>query len=238
MATPTFFVTDDNPRHPASIIGYLAEKDNLNERLIFHWNPTSFKFKKSTQWDSLATKNYFIESLTFAGSKGIECTFELFLNEWDQHRAVQRSVEASIGWLVNRMGPVQKGVPRGNNWLDAAARAVQNHANQTADPPVLVMVGLRNIFTCVLTDLEVTSSIQRPNVVGFKAQARAVRQAQLRGSGTVNAARIAIQALNRTAGGGTQPFNRNYASREAPKPGDLVRASVQVTLKEFVPAQI
>lgn len=249
MATPSFFVTDGNPRHPAQIIGYLAEKDNLNERFIFHWNPTSFRFKKTTEWTSLATKNYFIESLTFYGSKGLECTFELFLNEWDQHRAIQRPVEGAIGWLINRMGPVQKGAPRGNNWLDAAARAVQNHANQTADPPVLVFVGLRDVFTCVLTDVDITSAIQRPNVTprsGSKTSGPGQRIAGQDRTATAQALekaattgyKIQQAALRRTAGGGTQPFNRNYAARMSPKPGDIVRATVQVTLKEFVPAQI
>lgn len=234
MATPTFFVVDGNPRHPAQVIGYLAEKNSLNQRLIFHWNPTSFKFKKTAEYDSIGTNNFYIESLTPKLSKAIECTFELFLNEWDQPRAIQQSVEASIGWLVQRMGPSR--TPRGTNWLDAASRAVQAGGGSPVPAPVLVLVGLRDVFTCVLTDLEITSTIQRPNVPSRNAQTSTTNQALLATATTGQ--KIKAAALARTAGGGTAPFNTNYALRTTPKPGDLVRATLQVTLKEWVPSPI
>ncbi len=247
--TPTtFYVTDGNPLHPAMVIGYFYTAQiqdnggiipNQNDRLFFHWNPTSYTFKKSTEYDPIPTKGFFIESLQFKQSNAIVCSFELFLNEWDQQRQIQMSCEASIGWLISRMMPAPSSSPnvpgqRGSNWLNLASSLVARGTDQLDRVPVLILMGLRDPFTCVLTDVEIVSAIQRPNTVPRPTQKSAVTQALTKAAATGSA--IQQAALQRTAGSGTQPFNRKYFQATAPKPGDIVRATVKVTLKEWVPS--
>lgn len=248
MATPqNFFTTDGNPLRPAMVVGYFAEKDDLNERLLFHFNPTTYRFKKSATWDSDLTHNDFVESIYFKWSKAMEITFTLFLNELDQPRQIQRSVEASIGWLMNRMGPTEKGKKPGGNWLDVAARAAQNGAKQTEAPGALVLVGLRDIFTCVITDVEVRSIFQRPNALPGPASARARKGVQSLNADRANAnftPRFNAQTAAAIARGqNLQPFpfrkgEGGFVGESVKKPGDIIRAEVDVTLKEFIPSPV
>lgn len=241
MVTPqNFFTSNGNPLRPAMVLGYFCEKNDLNERLLFHFNPTSYTFKKSATWDSDLTHNDFVESIYFKWSKAMEVTFTLFLNELDQPRQIQRSVEASIGWLMNRMAPTEKGKKPSGNWLDIAARAAQNGSKQTEAPGALLLVGLRDIFTCVVTDVTVRSIFQRPNSLPTSAVSPKV----LKGVQTLNADRAtttftprfdATMAASIARGQNLQPFpfrkgEGGFVGESVKKPGDIIRAEVDVTL--------
>jgi hypothetical protein len=248
MPTPqNFFTTDGNPFHPPMVLGYLCEKDDLNERLLFHFNPTSYKFKKSATYDTDLTHNDFVESLYFKYSKALEVTFELFLNEIDQPRRIQRSVEDSIGWLMNRMGPTEKNKKPRGNWLDVAARAAQNGAKQTEPPPALLLVGLRDPFQCVITDVEVESILQRPNALPRSNSSKirkAVAAFNADSSTSAFTARFDPEVAAAMARGARLqpfPFRRGEGGFLGPslkKPGDITRAKVNVTLKEFIPSPV
>lgn len=248
MATPsTFYTRDGNPFHPAMVLAYLCEQDDLNDRLLFHFNPTTYKFTKESTYESDLTHNDFVESLNHKTSKGLEVNFELFLNELDAPRKIQRSVEDSIGWLINRMGPTEKGKKPSGSWLDTAARSAANGARQTSPAPVLILVGLRNIFTCVLTKVEVTSQVQRPNTLPSTNSASTTKAVQSQNADlatpTFTPLFNASTAAALARGQSLQPFPfRNgeggFLGPSQKKPGDIIRATVNVSLKEFVPSPV
>lgn len=248
MATPsTFYTRDGNPFHPAMVVAYLCEQDDLNNRLLFHFNPTSYTFSKEATYESDLTHNDFVESLNHKTSKALEVNFELFLNELDAPRKIQRSVEDSIGWMMNRMSPTEKGAPRPSGWLDTASRAAANGSKQTSPAPVLILVGLRNIFTCVLTKVEVKSIAQRPNTLPSTNSASTTRAVQSQNADlatpTFNPSFSASTAAALARGQNLQPFPfRNgeggFLGPSQKKPGDIIRATVNVSLKEFVPSPV
>jgi hypothetical protein len=240
--------------HPAQVRGSLYERDNIDQTLTFHYNPTEMTFEKEADYVEESTRNDYIQTLTLQKVHGLVVKFDLFLDEWDPVRVIDRSVESSLGWLFNRMGPAAKdeaasdgtiagGNGRSGSWLDFAQRmASRESGTDTVGSPVLVLGGMRTPFTCLLTKCSAKALLRRPNVVPavspLLGSQQQMIQAQIRATTVRGPWGVPLQAQSTSSFQNAQDkiSEKAVSAYLDPKPGDIVRAVVSVTLREFVGA--
>jgi hypothetical protein len=216
----------DAPRRPA-IRANLVERDNEDEFLEFHWNPTSYKIKKSSSWKENAVQKGH-PTLEWTGVGLTEVTFEALFNNIAQPHAIQRSVEGSLQWLFDRLRPRSKEDAAKRQGRAGRVLPWMNLRDPKASqaPPVLVLFGVSRPFTCVLANVDVTTVFQGQNPYGSSP----VR------SNPVNP--LSGGTSSRTYG---LPSNADALQNPLGDPLNLAneldaisRATVNITLKEYV----
>lgn len=196
----------------------LVEYENPEEYLEFHWDPSSYDLSKSAKWTSSAVEGG-TDTLAYSGTDAMVVSCELLFDEVDVRHSIQRSVEDSIAWLVNRTRPrsaelVGRSGPTsrpGEPWLNL------RDPQAPAAPPVLVLFGLRDGFICVLERVKVTTVFQAPPALrpaqldsAFSATERDV--ASVFPSGAIRRARVQVSL-------------REYANVPEAGPADKSRGS-------------
>jgi hypothetical protein len=139
----------------------LVERDNGNELLEFHWNPSSYKIGKKAAWTDKAVPGGH-PTLEYKGVSLTKISFELLLNNVGNHHTIDRSVEDSLQWLFDRLRPRTKEdvdrkpglAPRNLPWL-----GIRN-LSAKAIPPILVLFGVSKPFVCVLESVDVVTIFQ------------------------------------------------------------------------------
>ncbi len=150
----------DPPLRP-TIRGNLVERDNDDEFLEFHWNPSSYQIGKSATWSEKSVQGGH-PTLEYSGVSLTKVSFELLLNNIGQPHKNHRDVESSLQWLFDRLRPRSKedadrekgSANRSLPWLNLRDVEAANA------PPILVLFGVSRPFTCVLESVEVTTIFQ------------------------------------------------------------------------------
>lgn len=205
----------------------LVELDNPAELLEFHWDPTSYDISKEANWDSKQPKGG-TEIFNYGGCSATVINFSMFLNDIGQPHKTQRSVEDSIEWLFSRLRPRDEALVESRNrtlnltpnrrWLS------QRDPTAGAIPPILVLFGLRDGFECVLTGCRVRTIFQAPPFLGGDTRPDRASQAVL------PAFRIPLRTPT------AQDFERVAAGIRAQGGKAILRATIAITLKEYVKA--
>ena len=150
----------------------LITRDNLNDQLVFHYNPTTWSDSKSTEWSSDD------DALQFDGVGVREVSMELFFddttlnsNNFEQGGGYVQPNKGTHGDLAaqskrassagSRFGPFHRSAPSLNpgtragvhgqvsttssiGWLRSHSRTDEN--NYPESPPILIFSGLRHKF--------------------------------------------------------------------------------------------
>lgn len=211
----------------------LVERENPEELLEFHWDPTSYNIGKEANWDFKApTAGTAIAEYTGCGPTIV--SFDMFLNDIGQPHKTQRSVEDSIEWLWNRLRPrseeavKRRGFDRTRNrrWIS------QHDPTAPKRPPILVLFGLRDGFECVMTSCRLRTIFQAPPLGGEFGLVfgNATNQTGVNRE-------LGFNLGIRGDGGGAFP-DRASAAEHARSVGGkaITRATIAITLKEFVNA--
>ena len=188
----------------------LVERDNQDEFLEFHWNPSSYKISKSAGWGEKRSGTA-TPTLEWQGPGLTQVSFDLLLNDVWQHedRPNRKTTEESLEWLFDRLrnrtiasaGRATPAPPRRVSWLNV------RNLSATAEPPVMVLFGLARPFECRLASVNINTVFQ-----GRSPQRT-----------TVNPNDTSIGAL------------RTLESRSSPA-SVITRANVSITLKEYFKA--
>lgn len=198
---PPFVSLPGRPKGKAS----LMERDNPEQILEFHWDPTTYTIKKSAKYGSKTPKKG-TEILTFEGDAATVISFNLFLDDVDQTHKRQRSVEQSLSWLFFRLRsvhPDDRTLPARAAVLPWMGRRIWGAGSE--DPPILVLFGLSYAFQCVLTSASVKTIFQSPpytlEEIGFDAEdqrvlgvtASGTEGIRRKGSGLITRAEVSIE---------------------------------------------
>lgn len=160
--------------HPRQTKMRLQERDKPASFLLVHFNPSEWTDNKEVEYEDVEVSGRATQTAQFTIGKPREIQLTLFVNEWGQNHRLQMGVEETIAWLR------EKQVPRATGDNDPA-------------PPIMQLVW-REVFTCVITAVNVTRQAMRP----------------------------ASAAVGTGPGGAPR------------KEFDAIRASVEVSLREFI----
>ena len=199
----------------------LIERDNPDEFLEFHWDPTSYNISKTGKWNSEGVEGG-TDIFNWSGSSPTAITFDAFFDEVDIRHKHQRTVEDSMAWLFNRLRSRDKkfAAPRFGRY----SRRLEKWLNvrdpeSRAPPPIMVFFGLRDGFECVLLSARIKTVFQAPPFPFDAAEQAAEIARTFPGD-----SRIATLQRNFELAGIT---SRGYALR---------RTVVSIELKEYVNA--
>ena len=195
---------------------HLVERDNPEEFLEFHWDPTTYSINKIANWSTGgSTKG--TETFGYGGTSAMVLSFDLFLNDVAQPHKTQRSVEGSLEWLFNHLRSwdekilARKGKRRvTKKWLNIRDPAA------AGDPPILVLFGLSHGFECIMTKVSVRTIFQASPAVVTRARFQ---------SGPVSSRAVKTASSPRTT-------SEQYLKRKTS--GAITRATVGIELKEYV----
>jgi len=140
----------------------LVERDNPEEYLEFHWDPTTIDISKSARWSSgPVTGGTDIQEWNGTGLTNV--SFEMFLNDIANPHETQRTVEESLEWLYNRLRSRDKQLKTAQGRQPQVGRWLSVHdAKAGIAPPILVFFGLSHGFECTLTRASTKTQFQRP----------------------------------------------------------------------------
>jgi hypothetical protein len=199
--------------HGLTTKGRFIEFDNPSEQLIFHYNPTQDTWEKAARYGDLDVPGFPGTNPEYQSTGPKRWRFTLFLNEWAQAFAVQRSVEQSIKWLEDRLEPKAQ---------------TTDPTSFEEQPPVLLMVLGAQTDKVVLEQISVRNIARRPEVERGRLdvqtqRSRVTRQGSYDTLGTVwertfNVDNIGVQFIY-------------------PKAGQSIRAEVDVVVRKIVEIQ-
>lgn len=198
-------------RTVATARALLFERDNPREQLQFHWNPTSYSIGKSAKWSETGVSGG-TPTMGYSGCGLTEISFSLLLNDLGPHpgRRNKCSTEEALSWLFRRLRP---------RTLQDRDRKVSQNCPQLPwlnvrdpkakfAPPILVLIGLGEPFECVMTNCKAKTIFQE----GLASPEIAVQQGRFSG------------------------FDVDAARRASLAKGNVIRATVDISLKEYTNA--
>jgi hypothetical protein len=158
------------------IVAQLVEVGSTEAPLSFHYNPTTYKIARSVKFDEEESSNSRRTSLQWVKTNVTTVTFKAFLDQFDSNQDVdrlipaRRSVESSLGWLMNRLNARIHGTNPGgseqsfllaasNNWR-AASRF--NADDDIRPPSILIFTGLGGNFVCRMQSCSIGTQMQDP----------------------------------------------------------------------------
>lgn len=142
----------------------LLERNNPEEFLEFHWDPTSYNIGKTAKWNSTGVEGG-TDIFNWGGSSPTVVTFDAFFDEVDVRHKHQRSVEDSMAWLFNRLRSREKkfAAPRFGKYSKPREKWLNlSDPEARAAPPIMVFFGLRDGFECLLTSARIKTGFQAP----------------------------------------------------------------------------
>lgn len=207
--------------HPPILTWFLFERDKPSNILYFQFNPSEMNVDYVSDWEEVDVANVAVQTTQFKQRKPKVFTFDLFLNEWGQHKS------------PNNDKPFLLSVEEQINWLDIRMYPRQTRLEDKYSPPVLIFKW-REYEPVILAKMNVKRTHFRPG----------------RASPTSNQSVNPVFDLNQRSSAFNFPFNLlpqspndipdSLVTNRSPEksftafqPGDAIRATVSITLIEY-----